>query len=243
MCLLIVLTGADAEFPIVVAANRDEQRNRKSSPPGLFAGERRRILSPRDRAAGGTWLAVNERGLFAGITNVSKAPREDHGTTRGTLPHLALDADDLEGARAAVEKELAARRYNAFQLVLADAERALVIRQVGGELDVAKSKSPVVVSNEHRPGELDLPALAAATAPGVALPDLLSQLTAILQDDGSGGGHRILKKGGDYGTVSSSVIAVPRRDLRGLIWKYATGDRDLSEFQDYGNLGRRLVEG
>src|SRR5688500_17186994 len=98
MCLLIVLLGVDPEFPLLVASNRDERRERRAAPPGLWVGERRRVLSPRDRRAGGTWLGVNDRGMVAGITNVHGAPRLELPTTRGALPHLALDQDDLEAA-------------------------------------------------------------------------------------------------------------------------------------------------
>ena len=71
MCLLIVVRGRFAGHPIVVAGNRDERRDRKASPPGLWVGERRRVLSPRDRVAGGTWLGVNDLGAFAGLTNIA----------------------------------------------------------------------------------------------------------------------------------------------------------------------------
>jgi hypothetical protein len=206
-------------------------------------GERRRVLSPRDRRAGGTWLGVNDRGMVAGITNVHGAPRQPLATTRGALPHLALDQDDVGTAVAAVEREVRARQYNAFQLVLAAPGRALVALHRDGRLLVSEAASPVVVSNEHRVGELQLPALAAALGPGLAVTDRLDALAPILLDDGSAGGHRILKRGGDYGTVSSSLIAVPRADPRRLIWRYAAGQPDEAPYRDYGNLGRRLVEG
>src|SRR5688572_16621251 len=127
MCLLIVLQGLDPDFPIFVASNRDEQRERKASPPGLWVGERHRVLSPRDRRAGGTWLGVNDRGMFAGLTNLAGVPAGVLPTTRGTLPHLALDQDDLDSAVAAVAQVTAAREHNAFQLVLADGTRARVL--------------------------------------------------------------------------------------------------------------------
>ncbi|MGA0870627.1 MAG: NRDE family protein, partial [Planctomycetota bacterium] len=56
MCLLITLVGVDPDHPSIVASNRDERRDRPSAPPGLFVGQKRRILSPRDREAGGTWI-------------------------------------------------------------------------------------------------------------------------------------------------------------------------------------------
>src|SRR5688572_23652124 len=104
MCLLIVLRGLDRSHPVAVAANRDERRDRRAAPPGLFVGARRTMLSPRDREAGGTWLAVSAAGTFAGITNVAGAPAVPGAPTRGDLPHIALDAagdgTDLDAAAA-----------------------------------------------------------------------------------------------------------------------------------------------
>jgi hypothetical protein len=65
----------------------------------------------------------------------------------------------------------------------------------------------------------------------------------LLLDAGDHGGHRVLKKGGSYGTVSSSLIAVPSADLRALVWRYAAGSPDEAPYRSYGNLARRLVDG
>ena len=59
MCILILLRGLHREHPIVVGGNRDERTDRKAAPPGLWVGEHHRVLSPRDRVAGGTWLAID----------------------------------------------------------------------------------------------------------------------------------------------------------------------------------------
>src|SRR5688572_16712076 len=153
MCLLIVLRGLDATHPVVVAANRDERRDRKASPPGLFVGARRRLLSPRDREAGGTWLAVSEAGTFAGITNVAGAPPVPGAPTRGDLPHVALDAAgdgaDLDAAVAAVRDEVRARPRSGFQLVLANAQGIRIVRGDGaanrGAVEATAWSDPVLV--------------------------------------------------------------------------------------------------
>src|SRR5687767_5402453 len=103
MCSLLVLLGADPEFPILVGANRDELRTRLASPPGLFVGARRRMLSPRDRRAGGTWMAVNDALWFAGLTNVVGGNRFANAASRGHLPHLALDQERLDDVGSALQ--------------------------------------------------------------------------------------------------------------------------------------------
>lgn len=242
MCLLIVIAGVDPDYPIVVAGNRDELRARPSAPPGLFVGKRHRMLSPRDRRAGGTWMAVNDAGMFAGLTNLSRAGVRSGAPSRGRLAHLALDEDDLDAAVAAVRRAVGAGLDNAFQLVMSDGRSTVVLGYDGSDVRVQTTRDPVVVSNEHRMGELDLPGLAAALEPGLEVGQRLQTLQPILCDRGETGGHRILKIGGDYGTVSSSLIAVPRGDLRRLIWRYAPGPPHETDYRNYGNLGRRLAE-
>lgn len=246
MCLLIVLRGRFETHPIVVAGNRDERRDRRASPPGLWVGHRRRVISPRDRTAGGTWLAVNDRGLFAGLTNVAGAPPPAGAATRGELPHLALDEDDLERAAAAVAAAVAARTYGGFQLVLCDGRRTLVLRHERGTLQRLPWDDPLlVVSNEHAPGELALPLLSAALA-GLRGADpvegLLDRLAPLLLDRGAEGRHAVLKTGAVYGTVSSSLLAVHATDPAALVWRYAAGPPDGTPYRNYGNLGRRLVD-
>lgn len=245
MCLLILLRGFHEEFPILVASNRDEARDRKASPPGLYVGERRRVISPRDRRAGGTWLAVNDRGMFAGITNMEGMPEVSGRPSRGQLPHLALDQDDLAGAIAAVRAALQSS-YNPFQLILCDGTRTIVLRWEGGqegELEEVEWEEPVLVtSNEHRVGTLILRGLDRVLGPVKSADHRLELMRPLLLDRGGMGHHRVLKTGGEYGTVSSSLISVHRSDPRQLIWRYASGSPDEVPYKNYGNLGRRLVE-
>jgi uncharacterized protein with NRDE domain len=240
MCLLIVIAGLDPDYPILAAGNRDELRARPSAPPGLFVGERHRMLSPRDKLAGGTWMAVNDAGMFAGLTNLSAVPPREGAPTRGRLPHLALDHEDVDAAVAAVREAVAAGVDNAFQLVVSDGRSTAVLSYDRSALTEVRPVHPVVISNEHRLGELELPGLPAALAPGMTTEQRLEALRAILCDGAERDGHRVLKTGGVYGTVSSSLIAVHREDPRRLVWHYAPGPPDVTRYRSYGNLGRRL---
>ena len=100
----------------------------------------------------------------------------------------------------------------------------------------------VVITNEHRPGELVLPGLERALEPGLDLEGRLDALAVLLLDTGDSSGHRVLKTGGEYGTVSSSLIAIRPGSPRDLVWRYAPGSPDETDYRSYGNLARRLVE-
>ncbi|MBL8727835.1 MAG: NRDE family protein [Planctomycetes bacterium] len=242
MCILIVLRDLHREHPLVVGGNRDERTDRPSSPPGLWVGERNRVLSPRDRLAGGTWLAVDPHGRVAGITNLASVPPVPEAPSRGHLPHLALDQPSLDAAIAAVRARVGAEPHSGFQLVLADAARTVVLRNTEAGLAVLEWTAPVLVlTNEHAPGELSPRGLPPALQPGLDLSRRLELLAKVLQDRGAAGHHAICKRGDGYGTVSSSLLAVPAGDPRTLIWRYAAGPPDATAYRDYGNLGRRLL--
>jgi len=242
MCILIVLCDVDPEYPIVVAGNRDELRRRGASPPGLWVGERHRVLSPRDRLAGGTWMAVGDQSMFAGLTNFAPARSRADAPSRGHLPHLALDQDDLDAAVAAVSARVQGADYNGFQLVLCDGERTVVLEHEGGVLCAREAGKLAVVTNEHRLGELSLE-LEPVLAAGLSAAARLELLRPLLCDSGGGGRHPILKRGETYGAVSSSLIAVHRDDPRALVWHYAPGAPDAVSYRNYGNLGKRLCRG
>ncbi len=242
MCILIVLRGFHDEHPLVVAANRDERTDRSSAPPGLFVGRHRRMLSPRDKVAGGTWLAIDDGGRLAGITNLVGVPPVPDAPSRGLLPHLALDEPTLEAGVAAVERRVAEHRHAGFQLVLADARRTIVLRHRDGVLRrIDWPPSVLVVTNEHAPGELELRGLSRAVAPGIDVPTRLDRLAAVLADRGGDGFHAITKRGDGYGTVSSSLLAIPAGDPTQLLWRFAPGPPDVTAYRNYGNLGRRLL--
>jgi hypothetical protein len=242
MCILVVLRGFHAEYPLVVASNRDERTDRRAAPPGLWIGARRRLLSPRDRVAGGTWLALDDRGGFAGITNLAGVPPLAGAPSRGHLVHLVLDAADLDAGLAAVRARVAEQPHAGFQLVVSDGERVVVMRHARGACTEYEWLEPVlVVTNEHGPGALLPRGLSAATAPSLGIDARFDALAAMLRDRGGDGHHAICKRGDGYGTVSSSLLAVPAGDPRQLRWRYAPGPPDVTDYRNYGNLGRRLL--
>ena len=103
MCLLIYSWRPGADHPLVVAANRDEWVERPAEAFGVLQGAGPRILGGRDLMAGGTWLAVNEHGLVAGLTNrPSAGGRDDSKRSRGELPLIATGQPDAEAAVAAL---------------------------------------------------------------------------------------------------------------------------------------------
>lgn len=133
MCTIAFAWQALADAPIAVAANRDEALGRESLPPRVLDGERE-IVAPQDAEAGGTWIGVTERGLFVAITNRWTAdgpPDLPAERSRGLLVRDALGAPDATAAADIVREQVASHGYAGFNLLVADAERAVYLEWDG----------------------------------------------------------------------------------------------------------------
>jgi uncharacterized protein with NRDE domain len=86
MCLLIFAHQVSPDYPLLVAANRDEFHNRPTAVSDFWPDEPQ-LLAGRDLQQGGTWMGVTRGGRFAAVTNyrdparTAAAPR-----SRGELP-------------------------------------------------------------------------------------------------------------------------------------------------------------
>ena len=87
MCLIVLAIGASARWPLVIAANRDEHRQRPALPLAMWSNhEGATLMSGRDLRAGGTWLGSTPGGRVALLTNVREAEPATGRLSRGDLP-------------------------------------------------------------------------------------------------------------------------------------------------------------
>lgn len=151
MCLLIVLSRVIPGFPLIVAANRDEWLDRPAEAMTVLRAADPRTIGGRDALAGGTWLAVNEHGLVAGLTNrPNPAGRDAAKRSRGELP-LALTAHP--SVEATVDAFVASHRptdYNAAWLLAGDRTALAAIDMTDGPTPVAAELPPGVHVLENR---------------------------------------------------------------------------------------------
>ena len=68
MCLILFAWKMHENFPLVLAANRDEFYERPSAP-AAFWEDAPDLLAGRDLREGGTWLGITRAGRFAALTN------------------------------------------------------------------------------------------------------------------------------------------------------------------------------
>jgi uncharacterized protein with NRDE domain len=86
MCLIIFAHRVSAQYPLLIAANRDEYHQRPTTGSSFWP-DHPQLLAGRDEQLGGTWMGITRTGRFAAVTNFrdpaasTAAPR-----SRGELP-------------------------------------------------------------------------------------------------------------------------------------------------------------
>lgn len=116
MCLIVVGWQAHPDYPLIVAANRDEFYERPTQPAARW-DDSPAVIAGRDLQAGGTWLGIAGDGRFAAVTNV-----REPGVPAGRLSRGVLTGDFLRGT-ASAEAAIHAvddAAYSGFNLLFGD---------------------------------------------------------------------------------------------------------------------------
>ena len=119
MCLILFAWKMQQNFPLVLAANRDEFYERPSAPAD-FWDDAPDLLAGRDLRDGGTWLGITRGGRVAALTNYrDPASLKTEAPSRGMLVSDYLRGRENPGAylgRIAPEAD----RFNGFNLLVGD---------------------------------------------------------------------------------------------------------------------------
>lgn len=256
MCTLIVYYKQVADYPIVVAANRDEFYRRKARPPHVMH-HHPRVYAGRDDQAGGTWLGANEVGLMVGLVNRhSTQAQEPSRRSRGLL---CLDLLCQSHAKAVKEFLLADAKdhqYNSFYVLWADHEQAYVaynegeitIQELGAGRYMLTNSSLI---NLDRVTPTGLGDLLTASAPGPldALFHTLQEVCRthheverVVDVPNEHRGNRALcvHASEQYGTVSSSLLAIGD-EISASRYLHAEGAPCHTPYRDFSALFRGEV--
>lgn len=121
MCLILFAHQAHRNYPLILAANRDEAYARPAAP-AAFWDDHPHIYGGRDLEKGGTWLGLALSGRIAAVTNYrNRTGGRSAPLSRGALVSgfLANEADSvayLERVKAQGEQ------YKGFILIAGDLE-------------------------------------------------------------------------------------------------------------------------
>ena len=118
MCLIVVGWRVDPDFPLVVAANRDEFHARSTAVANFWA-DAPEVIAGRDLEAGGTWLGITRGGRFAAVTNV-----REPGAAKGLHSRGRLTQAFLEGRQSAADHVglIKMGDYSGFNLLVGDGQ-------------------------------------------------------------------------------------------------------------------------
>ena len=235
MCTFVILRRPGHDWPVIVASNRDEMLDRPWNAPARHWKDRAEVIAGQDQLAGGTWLGMNDHGVVAAILNRrgSLGPQEGF-RSRGELPLEALDHVDAAAAAEALA-EINPEAYRPFNMVVADNKDAFWIKVSETHWGVHAQVSPIpeglsMVTASDRNDTSSarirsyLPQFERAPVPDPESGDWsgwTNLLTARIYDsvEGPKGAMLIVSDSG-FGTVSSSLIALPAIENQGVMPKY-----------------------
>lgn len=226
MCLFAVAHRVSERFPLVIAANRDEDYERPTIPADFWP-DQRSIVGGRDRLHGGSWLAIDRRGRFAAVTNL----RSSHGVI-GKLSRGGLVREFVAGHTGAVDylQEVASRKtdYAGFHLVAGVAGREIAqlsdsVTLLGPGIYALSNADPGVRWPKVEMAETEMARLISIDDPALLSERLMAFLTGGRSEGRAApdeNGRRrssldpmgeVFVAGDRYGTRCSTVIIVDAR--------------------------------
>ena len=233
MCLLIVLREVVPDWPLVVAANRDERYDRRGKLPRLLC-ENPRVFGGYDPSAGGTWLAVNQWAMVCAAAN---RPRQEPPVqplrSRGLL---CLDATRQKSCIAVADmvgSAVGRDNYNGFNL-LCSTRAGGNLFYFDGNLREKPLRRGVFVITTGDANDLSIAkvrrvheSMGADQAPphGGPISDWIERLETVCRDHGSDPGYpeASCMHGNEAGTVSSSILAFHARDPQQHLFRHCQG--------------------
>ena len=217
MCTIALAFRLLENTPVAIGANREEHYDRPAAPPAILES-RPRVVAPRDLAAGGTWIAINEHGLLVAITNRPGGPTGER--SRGLLVRDLADTRTVARAIARTRVELDRADYAGFTLLLADRHRAVTLQWDGALTERELHPGIHVIVNEGIDDDVGKSSVVRARLQAVApstVDEWRRRCATVLCDHGLG----VCRHGEQAGTRSSSILWC---DTTGRIeWLYADG--------------------
>ncbi|HEX6178214.1 MAG TPA: NRDE family protein [Thermoanaerobaculia bacterium] len=233
MCLVVIAHRASSRYPLVIAANRDEEYARASNPAGWWDdGE---VVGGRDALHGGSWLAMSTSGRFAAVTNLRGAVKPAAGQSRGALVSEFVRGNaDTRSYADAIDVDA----YGGFHLFLGRV--GVDLAQLSG---VVRPLEPGIHGLSNAPAEVVWPKVTTAietmrgaleSASATVMAESLMRLLRLEPTHGDPT-RDLFIRGERYGTRASTVIIVDGRDVRFVEQNFAPrgvalGERITVEF-------------
>ncbi len=123
MCLIVVAIDLRVDYPLMIAANRDEFFGRASAPANYWP-DFPQVLAGRDLEQGGTWMGISHPYRIAAVTNFRDGARRIGRKSRGWLVRDFLTGEaSPEAFLASIDAEHGA--YDGFNLIVGSGQQLM----------------------------------------------------------------------------------------------------------------------
>jgi uncharacterized protein with NRDE domain len=244
MCILAIQYKFAKDSAILVAQNREERLDRPTQSPRIQSG-RPRVVCGIDRKAGGTWLGVNQYGLVVAVANRPKTAVPPEPRSRGLLCRELLNFRTAQQAADHAVQELRPGCYAGASYVCADARHGAVV--YGGDHVEAVELKPGLHLLTN--GELDDPydrrqefarRLLTLQRLDSAVAFLAVASRTFSRKPDSHGRRGVILSGDTYGTVSSTLLSLPKK-TQNAVYQYAPGPPSDHAYDDCSALLRQVL--
>jgi hypothetical protein len=244
MCMMAILYRVARGTPILIAANREERFDRPTQYPKIQSGTPR-VVCGIDRRAGGTWLGVNQHGLFCAVSNRRKTNPPAEPRSRGLLCRELLEHRTAKEAAYHAARELAKGIYAGANYVCADGRSAAVVQ--GGEIVKTIELTPGLhvvstgdVDDPNDPRHEFVRRMLTLHTLDSAVTFLAVASRVFSRKVDSEGRRGVVLSGAESGTVSSTLLALPRK-IQQAIYQYAPGPPSDCAYDDLSALLRQVL--
>lgn len=242
--MLAILYRVAKNTPILVAANREEFYDRPTQHPKIQPGSPR-VICGIDRQGGGTWLGVNQHGLFATVTNRRKRNVPLDCRSRGLLCRELLDLRTAREAADFAYKELMTGRYDGANYVVADAKSAACIYG-GDKVEIVELEPGLyTLSNGNLNDRRDerhemVRRMLTLHKLDSAVTFLAVASRAFSRRPDTFGRPGVVVARPDFGTVSSTLLSLSRK-MQSAIYQYSPGPPSENAYEDLSALLRQVL--
>lgn len=244
MSLVAIVYHLVPEAPILIAANREERYDRPIATPSIQSGKPR-ILASMDQDTSGTYLGVNQNGMFVGAVKRRKFSPPYAPRSRSALCRELLRARSARQAVDLALEELHTGQYDGVNYIIADGECGWVVH-AGNDIDVVELEQGLsIVGNRDVNDMQDERANMARRLLTLQMLDSPVKFLAVASKvfaraPGAPGRPSMVVKGDEQGTVSSTLISLGKKP-RDAIYQYSNGSPDKTKFEDYSPMLRDIL--
>jgi hypothetical protein len=244
MCTMAIYFRSVRGTPILVAANREERFDRPTQYPKIQPGSPR-VVCGLDRKAGGTWLGVNQHGLFCAVLNRPKNRIPLEPRSRGLLCRELLELRNAREASEYAAEELSTGIYAGANYVCADARFAAVVYG-GNKVEVMEITPGLhIITN----GDMDnfrderhelLHRMLTLHTLDSAVTFLAVASRTFSRKPDSNGRRGVVVVGKEHGTVSSTLLALSRK-IQHSVLQYSPAPPCDHSYDDLSALLRQVL--